>query len=128
MISDHTPNEWPNHALDRTVSRDWESSSLRRVYLEILHVVPIKAAYLPRLKDVKRGPVTINKSENQTYSWRETMSEIMIRTSWLMPPPPMPWTARHMMSTVKLFAAPQRAEPNYQFSVRRDKFCAVLVL
>ena len=113
MISDHTPNERPNHASDRTLSRAWKRFKLRRVYLEIPHVVPIKLVYLPRLKDVRRETDAINKSEDRTYSWRETMSEMVIRTSWLMPPPPTPWTARHMMSPVKLFAAPQRAEPNY---------------
>jgi hypothetical protein len=113
MISENTPNERPNHTSDETASRAWESPELRRVYLKILHVVPIKLAYLPRLKDVRRVTDAINKSEDHTYSWRETMSEIMIRTSWVMPPPPIPWTARHMMSPVKLFAAPQRAEPNY---------------
>ena len=54
MISDHTPNERPNHASDRTLSRAWKRFKLRRVYLEIPHVVPIKLVYLPRLKDVRR--------------------------------------------------------------------------
>ena len=39
--------------------------------LAMPHVAPMKPAYLPRLS-------------------RETMSEMVIWTSWIMPPPPIP--------------------------------------
>jgi len=64
--------------------------------LAIPHVAPIKPPYLPR-------------------SRKETMSDMTIITSCMRPPPPIPWTARQIMSQVKLFAAPQSAEPNYRY-------------
>ena len=39
-----------------------------------------------------------------------TMSAITICTSWYTAPPPMPWTARQMMSQVRFCAAPHSAD------------------
>ena len=47
-----------------------------------------------------------------THSFNETMSEMVIITSWMIPPPPIPWMALHTINQVMFCAAPHIAEPN----------------
>ncbi len=111
MVSENSSNQRPNHA-EKGMASNRRQIRTANHYLAMPHVAPSRPLYLPRLWKV-RTLMHATREEKLTYSWRETISDMIIWTSWMMPPPPMPWTARHIISQVKLFAAPQRAEPNY---------------
>jgi hypothetical protein len=71
-------------------------------------VAPISPAYLPRLQTSQQ---VARQRKNEAYSCRDTMSEMVICTIWMMPPPPMPCTARQTTSQIMDCAAPHSAEP-----------------